>query len=157
MFRPLRRTKQALPEEICKALLHRLPRGVLSLLGEEGYPYGIPMNHYYIEEKNALYFHGAKEGHKIEAMLHHPKAGYCCIDEGERQGEDWPLHFQSVIVFGEMEEVRDEAEKEAFCRLLCQKFNDNPAYIEKELKGLAHTRCWRLHIAHISGKRVKES
>lgn len=157
MFRPLRRSKQALDLDSCKALLARLPRGVLSLLGDEGYPYGIPMNHYYIEEKNALYFHGAKEGHKIDAIKHEPKASFCCFDEGRHMGEDWPLHFQSVIVFGRMEEVQDEEEKRSFCTALCKKFNDDPAYLEKELQGILRTGCWKLNIEHISGKRVKES
>ena len=44
------------------------PRGVLSILGEDGYPYGIPIDYWYCEEENRIYFHGAKEGHKIDAI-----------------------------------------------------------------------------------------
>lgn len=66
MFRPMRRWKQQLSDEDCIAILKNEPRGILSVLGDDGYPYGIPMNHWYCEADGKLYFHGAKTGHKIE-------------------------------------------------------------------------------------------
>ncbi len=44
MFRPMRRWKQQLSDEDCIAILKNEPRGILSVLGDDGYPYGIPMN-----------------------------------------------------------------------------------------------------------------
>ena len=47
MFRKMLRPKQQLPEADCIEMLKTEPRGVLSLLGDDDYPYGIPMNHWY--------------------------------------------------------------------------------------------------------------
>ena len=68
MFRPMRRWKQQLSDAECIAILEKEPRGILSVLGDDGYPYGIPMNHWYCEADGKLYFHGAKTGHKIDAI-----------------------------------------------------------------------------------------
>ena len=61
MFRPMRRWKQQLSDAECIAILEKEPRGILSVLGDDGYPYGIPMNHWYCEADGKLYFHGAKQ------------------------------------------------------------------------------------------------
>ncbi len=66
MFRKMRRFKQELSLNECIDILKNEPRGVLSVLGDDGYPYGMPMNHWYNEVDGRLYFHGAKSGHKIE-------------------------------------------------------------------------------------------
>ena len=68
MFREVARKKQALSKEECVEVLKKELRGVLSLLGEDGYPYGVPLDHYYDEESGRLYFHSGKVGYKIECM-----------------------------------------------------------------------------------------
>ena len=68
MFRPMRRIKQQIPEEECIKILKEEPRGVLSVLGDDGYPYGVPIDHYYDEKTGRIYFHCAKEGHKLDAI-----------------------------------------------------------------------------------------
>ena len=68
MFRELTRKKQKLSLEECKSILKMEKRGVLSVYGDNGYPYGMPMNHFYDERDGKIYFHGAKEGHKIDAL-----------------------------------------------------------------------------------------
>ena len=82
MFRTMRRFKQELTREECLAVLRSQPRGVLSLLGENGYPYGLPIDYWYNETDGKLYFHGAKEGHKIDAIRACDKASFCVHDEG---------------------------------------------------------------------------
>ena len=44
-------------------VLKNARRGVLSVIGDDGWPYGIHLNPYW--EDGRLYFHGAKAGHKI--------------------------------------------------------------------------------------------
>ena len=46
------------------------------MLGDDGYPYGIPMNHWYCEEDGILYFHSAKEGHRMDAIRAYDKVSY---------------------------------------------------------------------------------
>ena len=50
MFREMRRRPQALSHEEIVDLLKKETRGVMSVQGDDGYPYGVPINHYYNEE-----------------------------------------------------------------------------------------------------------
>ncbi len=75
----------------------RTKRGVLSLIGDDGYPYGLPIDHWYCEEDGKIYFHGAKEGHKIDAIKACDKVSYCVYDEGYRKEGDWALNIKSLI------------------------------------------------------------
>ena len=54
MFRELVRIKQRMPMEDCIELLKNETRGVLSVLGDDDYPYGAPINHYYDEESGKI-------------------------------------------------------------------------------------------------------
>ena len=45
MFRKMRRFKQEISQEECIRVLKEQPRGVLSIMGEDGYPYGVPLDH----------------------------------------------------------------------------------------------------------------
>ena len=100
MFREITRIKQKLSDEECAEVLRTEVRGVLSVLGDDGYPYGMPLNHYYNEEDGCLYFHSGKKGHKIDAMVREPKASFCVYDRGYRREGEWALNIRSVIVFG---------------------------------------------------------
>lgn len=108
MFRPMRRCGQQLKLNECIEILKAEPRGVLSLLGDNGYPYGIPMDHWYCEQDGKLYFHGAKNGHKIDSLQSCDKVSYCVYDKGFRKEGEWALNIRSVIVFGRMHPVADE-------------------------------------------------
>ena len=68
MFRPLRRAKKAIPDEAAKRLLQTERRGVLAVNGDLGYPYAVPVNFLYDEAAGKLYFHGARAGHKADAL-----------------------------------------------------------------------------------------
>ncbi|MBE6898965.1 MAG: 5-nitroimidazole antibiotic resistance protein, partial [Ruminococcaceae bacterium] len=65
MFRDMRRKQQALPYEESVTILESASSGVLAVLGDEGYPYTVPLSYVYREGK--LYFHCASEGHKLDA------------------------------------------------------------------------------------------
>ena len=73
MFREMRRKPQALTHEESVDLLKKETRGVMSVLGDDGYPYGFPINHYYDEEANKIYIHGANFGHRVDAVRRDPK------------------------------------------------------------------------------------
>ena len=107
MFRKMRRFKQQLSEEECISILKTEPRGVLSVFGEDGYPYGMPVNHFYDDETGNIYFHGAGEGHKIDAIRKCDKVSLCVYDKGFRREGDWALNIKSVIVFGRIRIVEN--------------------------------------------------
>ena len=158
MFRDMRRFKQQIPDEECIEVLKNEPRGVLSVLGEEGYPYGIPMDHWYSEADGKLYFHCAKEGHKLDAVNNCDKVSYCVMDQGYRKEGEWALNIRSVIIFGRMHIVEDTEKKREICTNLCRKFTDDEAYLEKELKNaFPRVCCLELVPEHMTGKLVNES
>lgn len=158
MFRPLTRIKQQLPQQECLQLLAQVPRGVLSLHGDGGYPYGVPTDHWYCPEDGCLYFHSGTSGHKLDAIGHCDKVSYCVMDSGTREDGDWALWFRSVIVFGKAQLVTDPDEVIAITRQLSLGFTQDTAYIEDEIRKYAHgTLCIRLIPEHICGKRVHEA
>ena len=157
MFREIVRKKQALPREECIEILKREKRGVLAVLGDDGYPYAVPHNHYYCEEDGKLYFHSGNAGHKIDAIRACEKASYCVYGDGEPT-EGWALNFKSVIVFGRIEIVEDPETVVSKTRALSRKFTDDEAYIQTEIdRHLHRTLLFALVPEHITGKRVNES
>ena len=158
MFRKMRRFKQQISDEECIELLKNEKRGVLSVIGDNGYPYGIPLNHYYNENDGKLYFHGAREGHKLDSIRRCNKVCYTVFDKGYRREGEWALNVKCVVVFGKISLVTDENKAKEICERLCRKFTDDEAYIEYELQhSLARVQCLELTAEHISGKLVNES
>lgn len=156
MFRKMRRFKQQISEEECIRILKEQPRGVLSMIGDDGYPYGIPLDHWY--SGNKLYFHGAKVGHKMDAITAFDKVSYCVMDEGFRRDGEWALNIKSVVVFGRIRVVEDEAKKREICTTLVRKFTDDEEYLQKELtNAFPRVNCLELTIEHMTGKLVNES
>lgn len=109
MFRQMRRGKQALSKAQCEEILQRATCGVLAVLGDGGYPYAVPLSYLYADGK--LYFHCAKEGHKLDALLREPKASFCVVDRDEVIPQEYTTYFCSVIAFGKVQEVVDETKK----------------------------------------------
>ena len=158
MFREMLRKHLQLPEEECIDILKKQLRGVLSVLGDDGYPYGMPMNHYYCAQDGKLYFHGGKKGHKIDAVKRHDKASFCVYDEGFQKDGDWALNIRSVIVFGRIELVRDRETVYRISAELSRKFTDDEDYISREIEQSGPgTLMFALVPEHITGKIVKES
>lgn len=158
MFREMRRYKQELSKEECIEILKNEPRGVLSMLEDDGYPYGIPMTHWYDEATGNIYFHGAKIGHKIDAINRCDKVSFCVYDKGYRKEGEWALNIRSVVVFGHMNIVEDNDKIEKICTSLCRKFTDDEKYIEgKYTRAGERVLCLELRPEYITGKLVNES
>ncbi len=158
MFREMARIRQQLTREECIGILRNEKRGVLSVQGDDGYPYGMPMNHYYCEDDGIIYFHGGKKGHKIDAIRGCDKASFCVYDGGTREEGELFLRIRSVIVFGRIRIVEDREKTCEISRKLSFKFTSDEKYIEEEItKFGSDTLLLALIPEHISGKLVKES
>ena len=158
MFREMRRSPQALSPEEMTDLLRTETRGVLSVQGDDGYPYGVPVNHYYDEETNRLYFHGANFGHRVDAVRRDPKVSYCVYGSDYREEGDWAKYVKSVIIFGRAVLIDDLEEVRKWSRLLCSKFPCPQEYVEYELeKDAARTLVIAVDIEDMNGKLVHEA
>jgi len=158
MFRELiRKNKQLSADESIQVLKSEL-RGVLSVLGDDDYPYGMPMNHWYNEEDGCLYFHSGNIGHRLDALKKHAKASFCTYDKGYQKEGQWALNIRSVIVFGRIEIIDDMDAIIDITTKLSHKFTQDDAYIQKEIEQHAHrTILLKLVPEHICGKLVEES
>lgn len=155
MFRELRRKKQALPRERCMQILRDGEYGVLALLGEEGYPYALPLN--YVLEGESLYFHSAKEGHKLDAVKGCDKASFCVVSRADIVPEEYTTYFESVIVFGRMRVLGEEEKRAAIRRLSDKYVHLGDAAREREIgRFFPSLAMLELKAEHISGKRAIE-
>ena len=155
-FRPMRRHRQQLSHEESISILERATSGTLALLGDNDYPYAVPVSFVYNE--GCLYFHSAVEGHKIDAIRRHDKASFCVIDQDDVHGERYTTFFRSVIAFGHISIIDDADEKMAAARLLGNRYNPNQdEALKKEMeKGLHRMVMLRMKIEHLTGKEAIE-
>ena len=109
MFGPMTKKKQLLSEEAALEILKKGSSGVLSLITEEGYPYGVPMSYAY--EDGKLYFHGAKIGLRMECVKQCDKACFSVIAQDDVIPVDYTTNFRSVIAFGKIRISEDDAER----------------------------------------------
>ena len=156
MFRNLTRKKQQLSANECIELLQNEKRGVLSVIGDDDYPYALPINFYYSQADNKIYFHSGKTGHKIDAITKHNKVSFCVYDKGYRKENHWSLNIKSVIVFGKITPVENWSRNMMID--FCKKFTDDMDYIKSEINQYAaNTIVLELEIEHITGKIVNEA
>lgn len=156
IFREMRRSRQALSLEECKEILTEGSSGVLALAGDGGYPYAVPLS--YVYDGNEIYFHCAKEGHKLDAIARCSKASFCVIQQDLVVPEKFTTYYRSVIVFGQARVVETDREKRQVLELLAKKYSPKETEkLETEIKGAWNHVCTvALSIDHISGKRALE-
>lgn len=158
MFREMIRKKQKLSIEECISILKMEKRGVLSVNGDNGYPYGTPMNHWYNEENGKLYFHCGKVGHRLDSLKKDNKVSFCTYDKGYNKNGEWALNIKSVVVFGKIKIIDDVEKIEDITTKLSYKFTQDEFYIKKEIKQNIHrTILLELTPDHICGKLINES
>ena len=156
MFRNLTRKKQKLSMVECKEILKQEVRGVLAVNGDDGYPYALPINYYFEEESNRIYFHSGKVGHKLDAIAKSDKVSFCVYDKGYHKDGHWSLNIRSVIVFGRMQIVDDWSDE--LMVNFCKRFTGDMEYIYSEIeKYKSNTAVLCLEIEHLTGKLVNEA
>jgi len=155
-FRPMRRNRQQLTQNQCVEILQRTTAGVLALMGDGGFPYAVPLSHVYADGR--LYFHSALQGHKVDAIRNCDKCSFCVIDRDEVHPETFTTHFVSVIAFGRIHIVENQAERLAALRLLGHRFAPGDEVgLQREIeKDLKRVLMLRLDIEHLSGKQAIE-
>ncbi|MFG6391677.1 MAG: pyridoxamine 5'-phosphate oxidase family protein [Candidatus Amulumruptor sp.] len=153
-FRKMRRFRQQLSLTECETILADATSGTLALLGDDGYPYAVPISHVYAD--GCLYFHSAVAGHKIDAIRHCDKASFCVIAADDVHPSEFTTYFKSVIVFGRIRILEPPKDKLRAATLIGERFNPgDTAGLQKELqKSFSHMLILRMDIEHISGKEA---
>lgn len=158
MFRELVRKNKQISNEECIELLTKETRGVLSVNGDNGYPYAMPMNHFYDADDGCIYFHCGKVGHRLDSLRLSDKVSFCVCEQGYRNEGEWAYNVRSVIVFGRVEIIEDMGKIISITNKLCHKFTCDEAYIKQEIENHAKaTLLLKLSPENICGKLVKES
>ena len=158
MFRELTRKKQKMTEAECIEVLTREKRGVLALNGDDGYPYAMPMNHFYNESDGCIYFHCGKKGYRADCLERSCKVSFCVYDKGCANDGQWALNVKSVIVFGTIEPVYDADVIRDIAYRLSLKFTSDEHYIKNEIaQSIKATALLKLNVQNMCGKLVNES
>lgn len=157
MFRPMRRANRAISEEAAKQLLQQSRRGVLAVNGDDGYPFAIPVNYFYDPEQGKIYFHGAKTGHKVDALKKSDKVCFTVYGNEHFEPDDWAPYMQSTVVFGRCRLVEDAAQTEARVRELAAKYYPNQEEIDTEVeKSIRGVQLYEITVEHLTGKQIQE-
>lgn len=152
----MRRIKQQLTQEECEKILERGRTGVLAVLGDDGYPYTVPINYYYTDGK--IYLHCAKSGHKLDAIRSNPKASFCVVERDDILQEKFTTLFKSAVAFGKAEILTDKEEMRSSVTALAEKYcsdflDEVPAEVERGFDILCMIK---INIEHLTGKQGKE-
>lgn len=155
-FREMRRKRQQLSDEESISILKKATAGTLALLGDNDYPYAVPISYVYADGR--LYFHSALSGHKVDAIRKCDKASFCVIEQDDVQPKKYTTFFRSVIAFGRIHIIEDEQEKLETARMLGNRYNPNQEEaLKKELEsGLSRMLMIRFDIEHLTGKEAIE-
>ena len=157
MFRKMRRVRNEISLEAAKELLRKNKRGALSVNGDDGYPYAVPIDFYYDEEENRIYFHSARKGHKIDSIKANDKVCFTTWDDGYLLEGDWAYHVSSCVVFGRARVVTDTDIALEKIRKFALKYYPTEGEVDEEIrKSFAAVQMVRIDIEHISGKKIHE-
>jgi nitroimidazol reductase NimA-like FMN-containing flavoprotein (pyridoxamine 5'-phosphate oxidase superfamily) len=132
-------------------LLSNCKYGVLSTVGKDGQPYGVPLIYAY--KNNCIYFHCALDGHKIENIKENSKVSFCVVGNTNVLPDKFSTEYESTIAFGVASEVQGAERYRALLWLL-EKYS--PEFIEEGKKYIDQhekaTKVIKIEIGHISGK-----
>lgn len=155
MFREMKKKPQLLSTEDITAAMQRCTNGALACIGDEGYPYAVPLSYVYLHDK--IYFHCAKTGHKNDAIAKNAKVSFLVVDEDTIVSHEYTSYFRSVIAFGKARIAEGDEAKEAFTALV-EKYAGGQPKDEKHQKvtGCTQTDIFAIDVEHITGKESIE-
>jgi len=147
----MRRKDRQLDQMEAVAILEKGEYGVLAVLGDEGYPYAVPISYVYFE--GVIVFHGAKEGHKLDAVRTNAKCSFTVVGDTEVLPEKFSTKFESATVFGRAHELKGEEKHQALMALIGKY---SPTFLEGGEKYAnqsgEHTAVIAIEIDSLTGK-----
>lgn len=171
IFRKIRRREKQLTVEECHEILEKAEYGTLATMGADGYPYAVTVNYVFLGGN--IYFHCATVGHKLDNIEHCSNVSFNVVTDVwviplvyQRESNDtkesfngFDTNFNSVIIFGEAEEVFEEEKKDGLEAFLKKFLNDDDYKkykgegIDYIKKSMGKTKLVKIKIAQLTGKR----
>ncbi len=157
MFKSMRRKNNEISLEKAKQLLHHERRGILAVNGDDGYPYALPINYYYDEMNNKIYFHGAKQGYKVDALKENDKVCFTVYGNEVIKEEAWAPFMQSAIIFGRCHLLEYSAQTMDKLKKFAMKYYPDEKMVDDEIKATGKAvQVYEITIEHLSGKQIQE-
>lgn len=156
MFRDMRRKKQLLSKEETIEILKSCSAGILGLIGDNDYPYTVPVSYTFEEDK--IYIHSAIKGHKIDGIESNDKVSFTVIGKDEVIQETFTTHFRSVIIFGRAKILTEDSKKRYALESLVKKYS--PDFIKEGQQEIEsewnRVSLIEIEIEHMTGKAAIE-
>ena len=153
MFREPRRKDRTISIDEGLYILNEKTWGTLGTISEDGWPYAVPLSYVYSEKNNAIYFHCASVGHKIENLEFSDKVSFTVVGKTKVQPELFSTLYESVIVFGKCTQVTGQEKLNAFMEFIAKY---NPAgldQVEQKVRSKGDAvRVYKIEIEHITAK-----
>lgn len=119
-FYPMRRSAQALPEDLAWEVLCRGSFGVLAVAAKGEDPYAVPLS--YCCQDGKIFIHCAREGHKMEILRQNARVSFCVVDQDRVVPQEYTTHYRSVIAFGRARILEEGAALSDALMALCRKY-----------------------------------
>ena len=136
-----------------------LRQGKFTTIGlcRDGEPYVVTLSYGFDAARNALYFHCAAKGLKLDFVRTNPNVCATVVDDrGYVQGE-CSHKFRSVVLWGVMTKVEDLEEKEHAVRVMQNHLETDPEAVRRkspiDTESLQDTGFLRLDIHEVTGKK----
>lgn len=151
MFQEMRRKDREVSREESEQVLMEGEYGVLSSIGENGYPYGVPVNYVYYNGR--IYFHCAREGNKLRNIKNNSKVSFLVVTNAVVVPDQFSTNYKSVIAFGRAREIEDQLKDEVLLRFIYKYTGDHIDAGQKYIESDKHkTKVIEIEIDHLTGK-----
>ena len=152
MFRELRRREKLMPDAAARKILTEAEYGTLATMGQDGYPCATPLN--FVLHEDALYFHTAPTGHKLDNIDFIPRVCFSVVGYHKLLAEKFDTEYDSVTVYGTAAKVIDPVEKRQALLGLVEKYSS--PWREQGIEAIDGGSCgatvYKIVIQHTTGK-----
>ena len=149
-----RKEKEIAEREVLDEVLHKAPICHLAM-SDNDQPYVIPLNFGY--EDNALYFHCAREGKKLDILRKNNRVCFeVDVDHELVKGEsgcEWGMKGRSVIGIGKAFLINDTVGKQRALDVILRHYGAPGPFSYKE-KGFEKVLIIKVEIESMTGKRI---
>lgn len=120
-------------------------------------PYLVTLSYGFDLERNALYFHCAPKGLKLDFLAQNPQVCATVIEDHGYVQTECDHHYRSVVLWGELNLVEDLAEKRHAVKVMQNHLETDPTIVRAKSPvtddALLKTTILRLSISELTAKK----